>query len=332
MANLSGDNGGLDATMLVQPSGGYGYGGYPVYQAAPFYGGGFGGNGGLFGGDFGAMIALFFFAMMFGGFGGGWGMGGFGGGYEFPWLLASNANNQNATQAGFNNAALTTQLDGIRGDVNRGFSDTQLGIAGVNQNICQSTGQIQNTLCQGFAGTTAAVTGAQNAITQQMYTNQIADMERSYAAQTASTNGMNNLAMGLQNCCCENRAATADLKYTVATENCADRYEAAQNTRDIIESQNRGTQAILDKLCALELDGVKSQLAQAQRENLGLQNQVNMATMQAGRVEQTGQIVEGIYSRLSTCPVNTTPVYGNQRIFTCPQNQYSPCGCAGNFQ
>jgi hypothetical protein len=342
MANLSGDNGGLDATMLVQPSGGYGYGGYPVYQAAPFYGGGFGGNGSIFGGDFGAMIALFFFAMMFGGFGGGWGMGGFGGfggGFEFPWLLASNANNQNATQAGFNNAALTTQLDGIRGDVNRGFSDTQLGIAGVNQNICQSTGQIQNTLCQGFAGTTAAVTSAQNAITQQMYTNQIADMERSYAAQTASSNGMNNLAMGLQNCCYENRAATADLKYTVATENCADRYEAAQNTRDIIESQNRGTQAILDKLCALELDGVKSQLAQAQRENLGLQNQVNMATMRESQTAQTAQIlagqaaeIDGVYNRLKSCPVPSMPVYGNTPILTCPQNQYSPCGCAGNYQ
>jgi hypothetical protein len=100
----------------------------------------------------------------------------------------------------------------------------------------------------------------------------------------------------------------------------------------LLTNQTANTQAILDKLCQLELDGVKSQYEQAQREIIGLQNQVNMATMQAGRVEQTGQIVEGIYNRLSTCPVNTTPVYGNQRIFTCPQNQYSPCGCTGNFQ
>ena len=52
----------------------------------------------------------------------------------------------------------------------------------------------------------------------------------------------------------------ADLKYTVATENCADRTAAYQNTRDIIDSQTRGTQAILDKLCQLELDGVKAQV------------------------------------------------------------------------
>jgi hypothetical protein len=176
-----------------------------------------------------------------------------------------------------------------------------------------SLGDIQGAICSGFAGVEASANARQ-----------IADMQNSFALQSQ-----------LASCCCENRLATADLRYTVATENCADRYEAAQNTRDIIESQNRGTQAILDKLCALELDGVKSQLAQAQRENLGLQNQVNMATMQAGRVEQTGQIVDGIYNRLSTCPVNTTPVYGNQRIFTCPQNQYnpSPCNCnGGNFQ
>lgn len=324
MANLSGENGGLDATMLVQPSGGYGYGGgYPVYQAMPFYGGGFGGNSSFFGGDFGALIALFFFAMMFGGFGGGWGMGGFGGGFEFPWLLASNANNQNATQAGFNQASVTTQLDGIRSAVTNGFSDTQLGIAGVNQNICQSTGQIQNALCQGFAGTTAAVTGAQNAITQQMYTNQIADMERSYAAQTASTNGMNNLAMNLQNCCCENRAATADLKYTVATENCADRYEAAQNTRDIIANTDAKVQMVMDKLCQLELDGVRSDLAAAQRENAGLQNQLNMANFAASQTAQNAYIPEAVYNRLATCPVGTYSVCN-------PYNR--GCQCNGNFQ
>jgi hypothetical protein len=108
------------------------------------------------------------------------------------------------------------------------------------------------------------------------------------------------------------------------------------NTRDIIDSQTRGTQAILDKLCALELDGVKAQLAQAQRENVGLQNAVNMATMQASQTAQTAQIlagqaaeIDGVYNRLKNCPVPTTPVYGNQPIFTCPQQLNSGCGCGG---
>ena len=87
---------------------------------------------------------------------------------------------------------------------------------------------------------------------------------------------------------------------------------------------------IYDKLCALELDGVKTQLAQAQRENLGLQNAVNMATMQASQVQQTADIINGTYTRLSQCPVSSTPVYGNQPIFTCPQST-NTCGCGNNF-
>jgi hypothetical protein len=107
-----------------------------------------------------------------------------------------------------------------------------------------------------------------------------------------------------------------------------------QNTRDIIDSQTRSTQAILDKLCALELDGVKSQLAQAQRENVGLQNQLNMATMQASQTAQTAQIlagqaaeIDGVYNRLKNCPVPSMPVYGNQPIFTCGNNGGCGCGC-----
>jgi hypothetical protein len=141
----------------------------------------------------------------------------------------------------------------------------------------------------------------------------------------------------LAECCCENRLGTADLKYTIATENCADRAAVSDGIRDVIEAGNRNSQAILDKLCALELDGVKAQLAQAQRENVGLQNQVNMATMQASQVQQTAQIlagqaaeIDGVYNRLKNCPVPTTPVYGNQPIFTCPQQVNYGCGC-GSF-
>ena len=54
----------------------------------------------------------------------------------------------------------------------------------------------------------------------------LADMERSFSVQSA-----------LQNCCCENRAGIADLRYTVATENCVDRTQAMQNTRDIFTDQ-----------------------------------------------------------------------------------------------
>ena len=153
-------------------------------------------------------------------------------------------------------------------------------------------------------------------ISTQLCNNQMADMERSFAVQSA-----------LQNCCCENRASVADLKYTVATENCADRTQSLMNTRDIIESQTRGTQQILDKLCSLELEGVKSQLAQAQRDNVGLQNQLNMANLAASQTAQTVNIRDSIIDELRSCPIPSQPVYGSQPIFTCPNNNNNGCGC-----
>lgn len=168
------------------------------------------------------------------------------------------------------------------------------------------------------------ITGIQNSINgiaTQLCNNQMADMERSFAVQSS-----------LQNCCCENRAGLADLKYTVATENCADRTQSLMNTRDIIDSQTRGTQQILDKLCALELDGVRSQLAQAQRENVGLQNQINMANLAASQAQQTVNIRDSIIDELRSCPIPAQPVYGSQPIFTCPNNNSGcGCGCGGNF-
>lgn len=106
------------------------------------------------------------------------------------------------------------------------------------------------------------------------------------ANQNANVASMNSLAMGLQNCCCENRAGLADLKYTVATENCADRSAVSEGIRDVMENCNRNNQAVLDKLCQMELDGVKQnyegQLRTLQSQISSLQNQLtaaNTATM-----------------------------------------------------
>lgn len=291
---------------------------------APAFGYG-GGNGGFgnFGGDGWWLILLFLLCGngMWGGMGGFGGMmwpmmmGGMGAGfgldYLYPWL-----NNSEHISDGFRDQQLQSSVNGIQNAVTTGF------------------GNVQNALCQGFAGTTAAVTGAQNAIAQQLYGNEIASLNRSFAEQSANTQGFNAVQSQLAQCCCDNRAATADLKYTVATEACADRTAAATNTRDIIDAQTRGTQAILDKLCALELDGVKGQLAQAQRENVGLQNQLNMAALRESQTAQNAFISQGfanevdaLYNRLNNCPVPTTPVYGRTPIFTCGNN--CGCGCGG---
>lgn len=287
------------------------------------------GNGG-WGNDLGgSWVLILFILLLFGGWGG-MGFGGFGGGMGgmlgadmfggfglYPWL-----NNSEHISDGFRDQMTSTQINGLQNSITSGFGDVQLGIAGVNQNICQTGNGIVN-----------AITGSQNAITTQMYNNEIANLNRSFAEQTANAQGFNSLTNQLAQCCCDNRAATADLKYTVATENCADRTAAAQNTRDIIDSQTRGTQLILDKLCALELDGVKNQLAQAQRENAALQNAVNMGAFRESQTAQNALIMQGLnnevdalYNRLNTCPVPTTPVYGRTPIFTCNNG----CGCGNN--
>ena len=236
--------------------------------------------------------------------GGNWGNNGFGGGNgggwngSIPWIL----NNDNDIERGFDQQATMGALSGIQSSISNGFSNA-------STQLCNCCSDIQMALANGFSGVEAGANARQ-----------IANMQTAFAGQTAMAQGFNNLQSQFADCCCENRLGTADLKYTIATENCADRYEASQNTRDIIESQTRGTQAILDKLCALELDGVKAQLAQAERDNLGLQNQLNMATMQNGL---NGE-VDALYNRLKNCPVPSMPVYGNTPIFTCNNNG---CGC-----
>ena len=336
---LTDENGGM--VMPVQPMGNGGFGGfgYPAMPMMPYMP--YGNNGGgMFGSGDSWLGILFLIALCNGGFG----FGGFGGGYGammgmgmmdgfglYPWL-----NNSQNINDGFRDQQLSQQVGNIQNAVTSGFGDVQTalcgGFAGVNQNICQ-TGN----------GIVSAVTGAQNALAQQLYTNQLADLERSYAAQTASTAGMNNIAMNLQNCCCENRAATADLKYTVATEACADRAaigDALQNvtmqnmgnTNVIVSAIRDGIQTIKDDLCADRLDAER-------RENQNLRSQLNMATLAASQTAQTAAFNQSlanaenaIYERFQSCPVNTVPVFGNQRIFSCTQNvagNNGGCGCGG---
>jgi len=216
-----------------------------------------GGLGGFGGGDDIWVLLIIMFALFGNGFGGWGGNGSSLGGAMYPWM-----NLQDTTQAGFNQAATASQLSGIQSAITSGFGDTALGIAGINQNICQSGN-----------ATVAAVTGAQNSLAQQMYSNQIADLERSFAAQTANTQGLNNIQSQLSQCCCDNRMATVQTQNIVQSEGAA--------TRLAIQNQ---TQEILDKMCQQEIDNLKAQ-------NIALQNQVNMQNLAASQAAQTAQLI-----------------------------------------
>lgn len=255
---------------------------------------GFGGGG--FGGGWGDgiwLILIVLFALGGGGFGG-FGYGGGGalaadGAMLYPWM-----NQANLTSEGFQNQLMNDNITSIRD-----------GVQGLSTQLCNTGSTLQMALANGFAG-----------VEQGANARQMADMQQMFGIQSS-----------LQNCCCENRANIADLKYTVATENCADRAALSDGVRDIIASQTAATQKILDQLCADKIDAKNEKIAD-------LQNQLNLATLRESQTAQNAFIQQGfanevdqLYNRLSSCPVPSTPVYGRTPIFTCNQGG---CGCNGN--
>ena len=147
-------------------------------------------------------------------------------------------------QRGFDQSAIISGLTGISNAVNSGFSGAEISRCNSQANILQTLNSNHGNL----------------------------------------SNQLNTIAMNQQNCCCENRAGLADLKYTVATEACADRTAVADALRDVIASNTANTQAILDKLCEQEIEALKSQ-------NQQLQMQSYLANLAASQNAQTGQIL-----------------------------------------
>ena len=247
-----------------------------VMPIAPMYGGG-NGFGNGFGGDGGWWILLLFILLAGGN---GWGNS-FGGGWNndlYPWM-----NQAELTTGGFQNQLLNDNVSAIRD-----------GVQGLSTQLCNCCGDMQMSLANGFANAETAANARQ-----------MANMQQNFALQSQ-----------LADCCCENRLGIADLKYTIATENCADRAALSDGVRDIIANQTASVQRILDQLCQDKIDAKNDEIAQLRQEVL-------YARGQASQISQNEQIVNSIYNRLDTCPVGTTPVYGRTPIFTCNNG----CGC-----
>lgn len=255
-----------------------------------YYGNGCGGfgNGFGFGGDWSAIIILFLFAAMFGGFGNGFGGNG-GNSGAFPWLLASNTNSDNLMQSGFNQAAIAGQLNGIQSSITNGFASTE--VADCNR--------------------------AMNSM-QTAYTNQIADLERSYAAQTANTAAISGLSSQLASCCCENRLATANLSALVQSENCSDRAALSDGIRDIITAQSNNTQKILDVLCQDKIDAKNERIQE-------LQTQLNMQNLAASQAAQTAALIADNNGQTRDL-INRIAPYP-QPAYIVGNPYYSGCGC-----
>lgn len=231
--------------------------------------------------------------------------GGFGNGFgDNGWwiILLFILLGNNGWGNGYGNGGATGFIDS---SVQRGFDQASImgGLTGIQSSITSGFGDVQNSLCNGFAGVEAGANARQ-----------IADMQSMFGLQSQ-----------LADCCCENRLATADLRYTVATENCADRYEAAQNTRDIIENANRNNQAILDKLCALEIDAKNDKIADLER-------QLTMANLAASQGAQTAQILADNSRQTAVLEDYLNPVPRPAYVVANPNccQTATGCGC-GSF-
>ena len=263
-----------------------------VMPVTPMYGNG--GNGNGWGGDSSWWFILLILAMF-----GGWGNG-FGGGVVgndaavlYPWM-----NQAGLINSGFDNAALTGSLSGIQSAVTSGFGD------------------VQNSLCAGFAGVNA---GIANGFAQAEISNN--------ARQMANMQQLFGLQSQFADCCCENRLASADLKYTIATENCADRAALSDGVRDILANQNNGIQRILDQLCNDKIDAKNEKIADLER-------QLTMASLAASQGAQTAAILANNEAQTTALEQYLAPVpkpaYIVQNPNCCGTTTGCGCGC-GSF-
>lgn len=252
-------------------------GGIPAVMSVTPTGGSGYGNGGGWGGDWGAWIILFLIFGMFGWGGfGGWG-GGFGG----------SAATQADIQRGFDTNSIIGKLNGISQGICDGFYAMNTGMLqgfnSVNQGLCNLGYNVQ----QGFNATQVAMMQGQNALQSQ-----------------------------LADCCCTTQRAIDGVNYNMATQACALQNTLNSNTRDIIDSQNAGTRAILDYLC-------QDKISSLQSENQTLR----LAASQANQNAVIGARIDAATAEIlrktgAECPM---PAY----VVQPPQPVTFPTNCCG---
>lgn len=181
----------------------------------------------------------------------------------------------------------------------------------------------QSDIQRGFdqTATMGALSGLSTALTNGFAQAEIANCDR-LANLTAQ---MNNIAMAQQNCCCENRQQIADLKYLIATENAADRVDVANGVRDILENQNTKTQAILDKMCQMEMSAKDDRIA-------ALQNQVTALQLAQSQTAQNGFFQNALNDAVRQLQPTPVPAYNAAALYPMYNNGLftGSCGCNCN--
>lgn len=191
-------------------------------------------------------------------------------------------------------------------DIQRGF-DQQAIMTGLNG--------INTTVANGFANAEISRCNSQANILQTLNNN-----------QSATNANMNTIAMSLQNCCCENRAGLADLKYTVATEACADRQAVTDALTAVTTAMNAGFQGIYNQMCQDKIDSKNEEIA-------NLRTQLSMKDLAASQIAQTSQILANNEAQTAALErylaPNPVPAYVVQNPSCCNPGYYNgSCGCA----
>ena len=250
------------------------------------------GNNG-WGGDGGWLWIIVVFALLFG-----WGNGGFGGwGGNNGGGYVATAATQADIQRGFDNSAVISKLDGI------------------TNGLCDGFYAVNNSMLTGFNGINTNIMQTGYGIQQAINADTIANMQNT-----------NSLQAQLANCCCETREAIQNVNYNMATNTCALQNTLNSNTRDIIDSQQAGTRAILDYLC-------QDKIATLTAENNDLRRAASQdrqnALLTTAMTAQTNQILDA---------VRPTPVPAYPAASPCGLGNWAPnvlangyynngCGC-----
>lgn len=187
------------------------------------------------------------------------------------------------------------------------FANIERKLDAVNNGICDSTFALNNAITGGFATTTQALNSGF----------QTAELSRSNQ-QAALMQQLNAMQMQAANCCCENRAAIAQVRYDMATQACDTRNTVQNATRDIIDAMNSGFRGIDQRLTAQEIAAKDAKIAEQNQRLFA----ADLAASQAAQTLDMRNYVSAQFAYYNPRPVPSFEV-------PAPY-QYGGCGCGCN--
>ena len=300
--SLTSENNGTQFTIPMMPAGMGSYGGM----------GGFGGDGwwGI----------LFIIAILCGGWGGLGGFGGMGGLMgTWPFLFGGFGNFGNGNGG---SAAAQGALTREQACIDNNFNNLARTAEATNSAVNQGFANLNSTVCHQEYETAQLVNGVEN-IVQQGFSQ--AELSRCNQ-QALLMQQLNQMMMTYQQCCCENREAIAGVNYNLATQACDTRNTIQNATRDVIDSQNNGFRAILDKMCQQEIAAKDAQIAAQNQQIFALQ-------LGQSQAQQTAQLDARADARLNQIMgiVNPRPVPAYPAASPCGLGNWAPSVLAGGF-